>query len=67
MSHDDMLKAAGLTTGDLTGGTLAVHSPIDGSAIAKVRETAPAEMAKVIASAQAAFKSLRQVPAPRRG
>ncbi len=67
MSHDDMLKAAGLTTGDLTGGTLAVHSPIDGSAIAKVRETAPAEMAKVIASAQAAFKSWRQVPAPRRG
>ena len=67
MSHDDMLKAAGLTTGDLTGGTLAVHSPIDGTEIAKVRETAPAEMAKVIARAQAAFKSWRQVPAPRRG
>ena len=67
MNHDDILKAAGLTDADLTGGTLAVHSPIDGAEIATVRETDPADMPKVIAKAQEAFKAWRTVPAPRRG
>ncbi|MCB2125970.1 MAG: aldehyde dehydrogenase family protein, partial [Rhodobacteraceae bacterium] len=67
MNHKDMLKAAGLTEAELTGGTLAVHSPIDGAEVARVRETDPAEMPKVIARAQAAFSEWRKVPAPRRG
>lgn len=67
MSHMDVLKAAGLTQADLTGGTMAVHSPIDGSEVAKVRETAAAEMPKIIAKSQEAFRAWRQVPAPRRG
>ncbi|MEI2805771.1 aldehyde dehydrogenase family protein [Albidovulum sp.] len=67
MSHKDVLKAAGLSDAELTGGTLAVHSPIDGAEIARVRETDAAEMPAVIARAQAAFRAWRQVPAPRRG
>ena len=67
MNHDDILKAAGLTKAELTGGTLAVHSPIDGAEIAKVHETDPAAMATIIARSQEAFRAWRLVPAPRRG
>ncbi|MGB3179573.1 MAG: aldehyde dehydrogenase family protein, partial [Albidovulum sp.] len=67
MTHEDILKAAGLTQSDVTGGTLAVHSPIDGAEVAKVAETNPADMAKIIAKSQEAFKAWRTVPAPRRG
>jgi aldehyde dehydrogenase (NAD+) len=67
MTHDDILKAAGLAKADLTGGTLAVHSPIDGTEIARIRETDPAEMPAIIARAQAAFRQWRDLPAPRRG
>ena len=67
MTHDEILKAAGLTKADLTGGTLAVRSPIDGAELAKVQETDPADMAAVIARSQAAFRKWRDIPAPRRG
>ncbi|MCB2109413.1 MAG: aldehyde dehydrogenase family protein [Defluviimonas sp.] len=67
MSHDQVLKAAGLTQDELAGGSLAVHSPIDGAEIARLRETDPAEMPGIIAKSQAAFRAWRQVPAPRRG
>ena len=67
MSHADTLRAAGLTEDDLTGGSLAVRSPIDGAEVARVRETAPDEMPAVIARAGAAFAAWREVPAPRRG
>ena len=67
MSHDSVLTAAGLTKDETTGGSLAVHSPIDGAEVARVRETAPAEMPEIIAKAQEAFKAWRKVPAPRRG
>ena len=67
MSHKDVLKAAGLSEAEISGGTLAVHSPIDGAEAAKVRETTAAEMPAIIARSQAAFRAWRQVPAPRRG
>ena len=67
MTHAQTLKAAGLTTADLTGGTLVVHSPIDGAEVARVTETALADMPAIIARSQAAFKAWRDVPAPRRG
>lgn len=67
MSHEQTLAAAGLNAQDLTGGTLAVTSPIDGAVVAHVTETDPSEMAAVIARAGAAFTAWRQVPAPRRG
>lgn len=63
----DVMLAAGLTTGQISGGKLAVHTPIDGSCIAHVHETDITAMPGVIASAQDAFRSWRSVPAPRRG
>ena len=67
MTHHDILAAAGLSEAELAGGTLAVHSPIDGVELAKVKETKPSDMPAIIAKAQAAFRAWRQVPAPRRG
>ncbi len=67
MTHSAILAAAGLTAADLSGGTLAVHSPIDGAELARVRETAAADMPAIIARSQAAFRAWREVPAPRRG
>jgi aldehyde dehydrogenase (NAD+) len=67
MTHAETLKAAGLTETDIIGGTLAVHSPIDGTEMARVHETAAEDMPAVIRRAQAAFRVWRCVPAPRRG
>ncbi len=67
MTHAETLKAAGLTAAEITGGTLAVRSPIDGAAVAHVHETHPADMPAIIAKSQEAFKAWRTVPAPRRG
>lgn len=67
MTHQDILKACGLTSAELTGGTLAVRSPIDGAEIARVHETSADDMQGVIARSVAAFKAWRDVPAPRRG
>jgi aldehyde dehydrogenase (NAD+) len=67
MTHADIIKAAGLTTADITGGSLAVASPIDGAVVAHVHETQLSDMPGVIARSQAAFKVWREVPAPRRG
>ena len=67
MTHHDILAAAGFTTSELTGGTLAVQSPIDGAGVANLPETPVAEMPAIIAKSQGAFKAWRTVPAPRRG
>jgi aldehyde dehydrogenase (NAD+) len=64
MTHSHSLTPARF---DHPQGTLAVHSPIDGALLARVVETAPAQMPAVIDRAQAAFRRWRQVPAPRRG
>ncbi|WBU53068.1 aldehyde dehydrogenase family protein [Paracoccus sp. SCSIO 75233] len=67
MTHKEVLTAAGLSHAEITGGTLSVRSPIDGTEVAKVAETDPADMPKIIATSQAAFASWRTLPAPRRG
>lgn len=67
MTHQDILKGCGLTQAELSGGTLAVRSPIDGAEIARVHETSADDMQGVIARSVAAFKAWRDVPAPRRG
>ncbi len=64
---NEILKANGLTDAEVTGGTLVVRSPIDGAELARVHETPAADMPKVIARSQAAFKAWRELPAPRRG
>ena len=67
MTHAEILAAAGLTKADLTGGSLSVHSPIDGADLARVHETRAEDMPAIIARSQAAFRQWREVPAPRRG
>jgi aldehyde dehydrogenase (NAD+) len=66
MRHE-VLERAGLAREDLTGGALAVSSPIDGEEIARVRETPAGEVEAAIARARSAFHAWRDVPAPRRG
>ena len=67
MAHGDILSASGLTAAEIGGGSLAVHSPIDGSAIAKLKTHGAAEVQAMIAQGVVAFRAWRQVPAPRRG
>ncbi len=62
-----IFAALDLSPALLSGGPLAVRSPIDGAEIAQVSITEATEMPQVIARAQAAFRIWRQVPAPRRG
>jgi len=50
-----------------TGGSRAVASPITGEIIAQVHEASPADCARAIAGAEAAFLKWRAIPAPRRG
>jgi aldehyde dehydrogenase (NAD+) len=67
MTIEDVLDRAGFGAAELSNGDFAVRSPIDGAEIARVRETATAEMPEVIARARRAFGAWRDVPAPRRG
>ncbi|WP_321933361.1 aldehyde dehydrogenase family protein [Paraburkholderia sp. J8-2] len=48
-------------------GDIAVHSPINGELIGRVASQSAADVDAVLAKAQEAFKSWRNVPAPRRG
>jgi aldehyde dehydrogenase (NAD+) len=63
----DVLHRAGFSEAELRSGGFSVRSPIDGGEIARLRETAAADMPAVIARARSAFKVWRTVPAPRRG
>jgi len=67
MSHQDILSAALLDKADLTGGGLAVTSPIDGSRLADIAMHGSSEVEAMIGKAKEAFVQWRQVPAPRRG
>jgi len=67
MPHMDTLQAAGFTPSELTGGTLAVHTPIDGSQIARLTPHGSDDVQTMISRGAAAFKIWRDVPAPRRG
>lgn len=64
---DKILSDLGLSKAEYTGGTLAVHSPIDGSLIAEVHEDTRETTASKIAAGHEAYKAWRTVPAPRRG
>ncbi len=48
-------------------GTLAIHSPIDGSLLIKLQEDTLTSSAQKILHAETAFKIWRDVPAPKRG
>jgi len=67
VTPETTLSNLDLTQAELTGGSLRVTSPIDGRVLGEVAELPVGEMADVFARANAAFKSWRTVPAPRRG
>ena len=67
MAHADILAANGFTNTEISGGTLAVHTPIDGAQIARLKMHSAADARATIAVAVAAFQAWRTVPAPRRG
>ena len=67
MTHSATLAAAGLTADDVTGGTLAVRSPIDGAELGHLHQASAADMPAIIDRAKSAFVAWRCVPAPRRG
>jgi aldehyde dehydrogenase (NAD+) len=61
----DLLASLGVAREAYTGGGLPIRSPIDGSLLGAVHETA--DPAAEIAKAAQAFQIWRNVPAPRRG
>jgi aldehyde dehydrogenase (NAD+) len=63
----DLLARLGVPADAVTGGRLAVTSPITGERIAEVRETDATGRDAAIAAANAAFREWRLVPAPKRG
>ncbi|WP_425044295.1 aldehyde dehydrogenase family protein [Primorskyibacter sp. S87] len=67
MTPDTTLAKLGFSAAELTGGTLTVHSPIDGSLLGNVHETPVSKMGDVFDRATKAFREWRTVPAPRRG
>src|SRR5262245_50203380 len=67
MSPNALLKSLGLSSARLRSGDIAVHSPINGKLIGRLKSDRPAEVAAAIGRAQAAFEEWRNVPAPRRG
>jgi aldehyde dehydrogenase (NAD+) len=67
MAHTDILAANGLKKADITGGMLAVRTPIDGTEIAQIKTHGTKEVRAMVAKGVKAFEAWRQVPAPRRG
>lgn len=49
------------------GSAFSAHSPIDGAALSTFNNATPAQLEDVNAQLQDAFKTLRSIPAPRRG
>ncbi len=67
MAFYGILAANGLGEEALSGGDLAVATPVDGSVVAHVAQHSVAEAEAMIARAHAAFLEWRDIPAPRRG
>ena len=62
-----LLQRLGVRQDAVTGGALAVQSPVTGERIAQVKTVTAGDAAAVIDRAHAAFLEWRKVPAPRRG
>ena len=67
MDYRDILDAFGLAPLAGGEGELTVTTPISGDIIARVPTTATLEVDAIISRSEKAFKSWREVPAPRRG
>jgi aldehyde dehydrogenase (NAD+) len=67
MDVKDILASLGFAENELAEGSLAAHSPIDGTLIGRLDEDDAGSVAKAIDKAAAAFQKWQTVPAPRRG
>ncbi len=67
MPYSKVLSAAGLGGSVLSGGSLAVTTPIDGNELARLEVHSQTDVKAMIVDATAAFQIWRQVPGPRRG
>jgi aldehyde dehydrogenase (NAD+) len=65
MEIEPLLKRLGVS--GLPEGELAVTTPIDGSALAKLASTSAPELSQQIERATKAFAAMRLIPAPKRG
>ncbi len=67
MTSTEILNTIGFSSSELSVGTLVVHTPVDGSELAKLKPHNRADVENMTAKAAEAFKAWRLVPAPRRG
>ena len=67
MSHSNILPTDGFTASELSGGTLAVHTPVDGSEIARLKTHRIDDVQAMISKGVDSFISWRNTPAPQRG
>jgi aldehyde dehydrogenase (NAD+) len=63
----DLLRQMGFDGGVLQDGDLASVSPIDNAVVGRVAQDAPGDVRRKIGDADAAFRTWRNVPPPRRG
>ena len=63
----DILAKLGVDAAAYTGGELASFSPVSGEQIGALKTHSAADTARIIEEADAAFRTWRDVPAPRRG
>ena len=66
MTSQDVLEGAGIGVAELSGGSLAVRSPIDGAEIARIAETPLSDMPAIIARARLSGLAPRPGAPPRR-
>src|SRR6266702_3591877 len=67
MELNDILGALGVDLGQWTGDALPALGPLDGATLAQLAVDTPADAARKIDAAHAAFLKWRTVPAPQRG
>lgn len=67
MNHTSILNAAGFKADDIHSGTLSIHSPIDGTQLASLKQETTTGINQIITQADETFKLWRNIPAPKRG
>ncbi len=67
MDFNTICGELGLSESDITGGDLAVNSPVDGALLAEVKTHSVTETQSIIERSHQAFLQWRALPAPRRG
>lgn len=67
MQVEQLLDRLGVDPKQVKGGSLAVHSPINGQLIGELTMHQPEDVDAAVARAKEAYKIWRTVPAPRRG